>query len=338
MNEKERPELDKSEVIAHLPKVCGDETAAVEFFENQRWGNSPSCPHCKSTNVYKMTDRDGTRNKRFLWRCRGCAEQYTVRIGTIYEETRLPLRHWAYAFWRASTSKKGVSALEIKRHCQISYKSALFLMHRIRFAVTAEDNENTPMLGGPGRIVEADETFCGGTPRAINNKGKRVRGKGYRKDSNKIPVLAMVERGGEIRTKVVPSVNQKNVGKFLIENIAKGSIINTDQSIVYHGALWPLTRQRDSRHDVVNHSKKEYARHNPDGTVSHVNCCESFFSLLKRGLMGTFHAVSPEHLHRYANEFAFRWDTRKMNDGDRIVEAIKRSEGKRLTYENCVCR
>lgn len=338
MNAEERPELEKSEVIANLPKACGDETAAVEFFEEQRWGNSPSCPHCKNTDVYKMTDRDGTRNKRYLWRCRGCGEQYTVRIGTIYEESRLPLRHWAYAFWRTCTSKKGVSALEIQRQCQISYKSALFLMHRIRFAVTAEDNENTPKLGGPGQTVEADETFCGGTPRAINNTDKRVRGKGYRKDSNKIPVLAMVERGGGIRTRVVPSVNQNNVGKFLIENIAQGSIINTDQSAVYGGALWPLTRRHDTRHDVVNHSKKEYARHNPDGTVSHINCCESFFSLLKRGLMGTFHAVSPEHLHRYANEFAFRWGTRKNNDGERIVEAIKREENKRLTYKNYVCR
>ena len=141
-----------------------------------------------------------------------------------------------------------------------------------------------------------------------------------------------------VRTKVVPSVNQNNIGKFLIDNIAQGSIINTDQSHVYKGALWPLSRRHDTRHDVVNHSKKEYARRNPDGTVSHVNCCESFFSLLKRGLMGTFHAVSPEHLHRYANEFAFRWDTRRLNDGERVVEAIKRGESKRLTYENYVCR
>src|SRR6266850_6041205 len=149
--------LAKSEVVAKLPRACGDELAAVEFFEEQRWGDSPCCPHCKDKNVYKMTDRDGTRNKRYLWRCRACSEQYTVRIGTVYEETRLPLRHWAYAFWRACTSKKGVSALEIKRQCQIGYRAALFLMHRIRFAMT-DDSGNDSKLKG---ILEVDETYVG---------------------------------------------------------------------------------------------------------------------------------------------------------------------------------
>src|SRR6266446_2997780 len=138
----ERPELEKSATIAGMPLACADETTAVEFFEAQRWGGKPTCAHCQSQDVYQMKDRDGTRNKRFLWRCRGCGEQYTVRIGTIYEESRLPLRHWAFVFWRASTSKKGVSALEIQRQCQITYKSALFLMHRVRWAMS--DGGNAP--------------------------------------------------------------------------------------------------------------------------------------------------------------------------------------------------
>ena len=128
--------LSKSEVIEELPLACSDELAAVEFFEKRRWGNTPCCVRCGSVDVHKMVDsKTGERNKRFLWRCHDCKEQYTVRIGAVYEESRIPMRHWAYAFWRAATSKKGVSALEIKRQCQISYKSALFLMNRIRFAM-----------------------------------------------------------------------------------------------------------------------------------------------------------------------------------------------------------
>jgi len=128
--------LSKSSIIAEIPLACSDELAAVEFFEKQRWGANPCCVHCGSVNVYKMVDaKTGERNRRYLWRCRDCKQQSTVRLGTVYEESRLPMRHWAYAFWRACTSKKGVSALEIKRHCQISYKSALFLMNRIRFAM-----------------------------------------------------------------------------------------------------------------------------------------------------------------------------------------------------------
>jgi transposase-like protein len=323
----ERPELAKSEIVKGMPKVCSDEAEAVAFFEIQRWGDSPSCPHCQSKDVYKMTDRDGTRNKRYLWRCRGCGEQYTVRIGTIYEESRLPLRHWAYAFWRAATSKKGVSALEIQRQCQISYKSALFLMHRIRFAMKDDTSPHTPQLGG-NNIVEVDETYCGGKPR-LGDVKKGVCGRGT---VHKIPVVAMVERGGPVRTKVVPKVTSKNLTQFLHENIVKGSVVNTDQFPMYHTMLFPLTKRPNGEHQVVNHSRKEYARHNPDGSVSHVNTCESFFSLLKRGLMGTFHCVSREHLHRYCDEFSFRWNTRQLNDGDRLVAAIKNGEGKRLVY------
>lgn len=334
MNTKQRPELEKSKVVAALPEACGNEDAAVEFFEWQRWGDSPCCPHCQSKDVYKMTGRDGKRNARYLWRCRGCAEQYTVRIKTIYEETRLPLRHWAYAFWRACSSKKGVSALEIQRHCQISYKSALFLMHRIRFALT-EDTASAPKLGGNTGVVEADETYVGGKPRPGD---KRTELSGYRKNSNKIPVVAMLERGGKVRTKVVPNVTQKNLYRFLEENIARGTIVNTDQSPIYHSILYPIIKYPGGRHDIVNHSKKEYARHNPDGTVSSTNQAESFFSLLKRGLNGIFHAVSKEHLHRYCGEFSFRWNTRELNDGQRVAAAIQGANAKRLMYEDYVCR
>src|SRR5437773_3490200 len=154
--------LSKSEVVEQIPLACSDELAAVEFLEAQRWGNTPACVHCGSVDVYKMTDaKTGERSRRYLWRCRDCKQQFTVRVGTVYEESRIELRHWCYAFWRSCTSKKGVSAREIQRHTQLSYKSALFLLHRIRFAM-APDPPTTPKLSG---IVEADETYVGGKPR-----------------------------------------------------------------------------------------------------------------------------------------------------------------------------
>src|SRR5713101_9109867 len=162
---KKREHLTKSEVIEAIPLACSSEISAVEFIEGQRWGKTPACVHCGSVNVYKMADsKTGQRNKRFLWRCKDCGRQYTVRIGTVYEESRIELRHWCYAFWRAATSKKGVSALEIKRHCQISYKSALFLMNRIRFAMAPDDYQ--PLLTG---VVECDEMYIG--PRKPRYRG-----------------------------------------------------------------------------------------------------------------------------------------------------------------------
>src|SRR6266567_8008667 len=150
---------NRSQIVAELPRACSDELGAVEFLERQRWGDSPACPRCGATDVYQMQGRDGKRNKRFLWACRDCGDQYTVRIGTVFEDSRIPLRHWCYAFWAACASKKGVSALQIKRQTRLSYKSALFLMHRIRFAMTPD---RSPRLDG---TVEVDETYVGGKPR-----------------------------------------------------------------------------------------------------------------------------------------------------------------------------
>src|SRR6266508_2530180 len=166
-----KPAGDKSEIVAAIPAACSDETLAVEFFERQRWADSPACPRCGDTDVFKVTDRrTGQRSRRFLWDCRGCRCQFTVRIGTILEDSRVPVRHWAYAFWAACASKKGVSALQIKRQTGLTYKSALFLMHRIRYAMA--ETPSDPLTS----IVEVDETYVGGKPRA---KELRHSGKGW---------------------------------------------------------------------------------------------------------------------------------------------------------------
>ncbi len=307
---------DKSDIVTAIPKACSDETSAVEFMEAQRWGDAPCCPRCGDMDVYQMKDANGERNKRFLWRCCGCARQFTVRIGTVFEESRIPLRHWCYAFWRACTSKKGVSALEIKRQTGLSYKSALFMMHRIRFAMAPSELEPEDKLRG---VVEVDETYVGGKPRY---KGKNKRGRG----TKKTPVLALVERGGRVRSRVIAEVTGKNLKGAIREHVHRRSQILTDENTAYGGI-----GKEYMGHYTVNHSKKEYVR----GTI-HTNTVEGYFSIFKRSLIGIFHNVSKKHLHRYLAGADFRYSNRKLEDGERTALAIRSAEGKRLVYRKPV--
>jgi transposase-like protein len=310
---QKRHHLSKSNIVRDIPLACCDETAAVEFFEFQRWGDTPCCVKCGSVAVYKMTQANSAeRSKRFLWRCRDCKEQYTVRIGTVYEESRLPLRHWAYAFWRACTSKKGVSALEIQRHCQISYKSALFLMNRIRFAMAPDPDE--PKLTG---VVECDETYVGGKPR--KGTGHHKRGMG----TAKTPVFAAVARDGQIRRRVVANVTGDTLKAAIREEVAHQATIMTDENGAYKGIAQEFT----GGHLSVCHSRGEYAR----GPI-HTNTAESSFAIIKRGIYGVYHNVSKQYLHRYIWQFDFMWNGRKLNDGERTILAIRSAEGKRMMY------
>jgi transposase-like protein len=309
---------DKSDIVAELPVACADEKAAVEFMEAKRWGESPACPHCGAVGeCYQMRDRKtGERNKRFLWRCT-CKRQFTVRVGTVFEDSRIPLRFWCYAFWAACASKKGVSALQIKRQTGLSYKSALFMMHRIRFAMADDPAPSAPLKGD----VEADETWVGGK---LTNKSWKERHENRPTTySNKAPVMALVERGGRLQAFTVPSVTASNVARVLRERVDKSVRLITDEG----GHYRKIGPEFEGGHETVIHSAFEYSR---DGIS--VNTAEAFFALLKRGINGTFHAVSRKHLHRYVSEFEFRWNARGLDDGERTVKAIKQAEGKRLTY------
>lgn len=307
---------NKSETVSNLPRACADEEAAVVFMEAQRWGETPKCPHCGSETVYQMKSRDGSRNKRFLWRCRDCDKQYTVRVGTVFEDSPIPLRHWVYAFWRACTSKNGVSALEIQRQTGLSYKSALFMMHRIRYAMTDDPKTPSPLTG----TVEVDETYVGGK---VRHPDREARKKAGWMGDNKTPVVAMVQRGGSVRAMVMPQVNAKNLKSVMLTNVHRDSRIMTDEAAVYK---WAGKKFKGGHHTVV-HSQGEYVR----GDVT-TNTVEGFFSLLKRGIHGSYHAVSKQHLHRYVSEFSFRYNARELEDGERTILAIKKAEGKRLLY------
>ncbi|MEK6245007.1 MAG: IS1595 family transposase [Pseudomonadota bacterium] len=297
-------------ITQKIPLACVDEIAATEFMEHQRWGMSPCCPLCGGFEVYKMMDASGKqRQVKFRWRCRDCKGQYTVRKGTVLEDSAIPLIHWCFAFWRAATSKKGVSALEIHRQRGLSYKSSLFLLHRIRHAMT---DTSKPQLGGAGVAVEADETYFG------NKKGVARRpGTGH-----KHAIFALVERNAGVRSFHVPNVTAKTLRPILEKHVAKTSDLMTDDAAVYNKVGKPF-----ARHEVVNHSKGEYVR--GDATT---NTVEGYFSILKRGLHGIYHNVSEHHLHRYLSEFDFRYSHRNLSDGQRTSLAIKQAQGKRLMY------
>lgn len=309
-----------SPILAALKAATHSELAAVEFLEAQRWPNGVACPRCASVNVYKMTSATGERNKDYRWRCRGCAgtKMFTVRTGTTFEESRLPLRVWVYAFWRACASKKGISALQLAREMEITHKSALFVLRRIRFGL-GEPTPTTKLSG----TVEVDEVYIGGKPRY---KGTSKHGRG----TSKIPVVGMVERNGDVRFRMMERLTSKNMIEVLRENADGTCRVITDELRIYQ----PLGRVfRLGRHESVTHSRGEYQRF---GTDIHSNTVESVFSLVKRGMMGTFHSVTRKHLPNYLDEFAFRWNTRKMTDGERVSSAIRQVEGKRLEYRESV--
>jgi transposase-like protein len=227
---------DKSKTVHRIPLACADEHAAVEFMEEMRWGSEPACPRCGDTNVYQMKNRAGERNARYLWRCRGCRKQYTVRVGTVMEDSPIPLRHWCYAFWAACASKKGVSALQIKRQTGLTYKSALYLMHRIRLAMDGSGNVG-PLDGD----VEADETYVGGKLRKHSHQAwkkygkRRKRGGGKDRLKNKTPVMALVSRSGQARARVPTDVKGHNLKRVLAETVAPTARIHTDEDGNYHG-------------------------------------------------------------------------------------------------------
>lgn len=306
--------------LVSLASQYSDNDKARELLESIRWPTGPVCPHCKNTGeekgIYALVPKATSKRpgRKGLYKCAACRKQFTVTIGTIFEDSHIPISKWLMAIFLLCSSKKGMSAHQLHRMLKLTYKTAWFMAHRIRFAMN--EGPLAELLKG---TVEIDETFVGG-------KGKRGT-----INLRKTPVVALVQRGGNVRTKVVASVTQANLKSALAECSPKETIINTDQAGVYIGL-----NKTFQRHDVCNHSIDDYAHDNADGSVTHVNSCESFFSLLKRGVMGSFHHVSREHLHRYTSEFQFRWNNRSIEDGERMEVAIEQTEGKRLTYRQCI--
>ncbi|MGO9571975.1 MAG: IS1595 family transposase [Desulfomonilaceae bacterium] len=301
--------------LATLSPLFADEEAARKFIESQRWPNGPVCPRCGCTDHYTLTPRPTSRRpvRAGVYTCKGCKKQYTVRIGMVFEDSHIPLNKWLIAMHLMMSSKKGISSLQLSREVGVTVKSAWFMSHRIREALV--DDPQGSLLGG---TVEVDETYVGGKPRKGSGPVKRGRG------TKKTPVMVLVERDGKARTQRVDRVNAKELKGAIKTHVKRDSKIVTDEFLSYRG----IGEEFDGGHSVVHHSSEQFV--NEEG--EHTNTAESFFALLKRGHYGIFHSLSKQHLFRYCNEFVFRWNNRKVTDGERMVEVIKGAEGKRLMY------
>lgn len=281
-----------------------------------RWGKDGAvCPHCGGADPYKLTPKPGSKTRKGLYKCRACRKQFTVTVGTVFEDSHIPISKWLLAIHLLASSKKGMSAHQLHRMLGISYKGAWFMAMRLRHAAASG-----PFAGMLQGTVEVDETYIGGRARGVNTR--EARREAYER---KAPVIALVERGtGKVRAFPMPRVTADNLGKAIAAHVKPNAKLMTDESALYKS----VAEDASMRHQTVNHGKDEYVR----GDV-YTNTVEGFFSLLKRGVNGTFHHVSKEHLHRYCDEFAFRYENRKVSDGKRAQMLVAKAEGKRLTYK-----
>jgi transposase-like protein len=301
-----------------------DDDAARAYLERVLWPEGPVCPHCGVVNHAYATKKPG------VFRCaeKGCRKDFTVTTKTVMERSHIALHKWLQAFHLLCSSKKGISAHQLHRTLKIAYQSAWFMSHRIRECMRAGGLTAVPQMGGPGKIVEADETYYGKTKEfkpGVKRGDRPYIRKGQHGPAGKRPIVALVERGGNVRTFHVGSADKVTVTKIIRENIAGETRLHTDESRLYTGA-----EAFFASHETVNHSSKEYARDDV-----HTNSAEGYFSIFKRGMRGIYQHCAEKHLHRYLAEYDFRYNHRiklGYDDGERAALAIKGAEGKRLTY------
>lgn len=306
--------MDKPKTLQQAMRYFSDEQTCIDTVAAIRWPNGPVCPACEHKEHYYLASQR-------RWKCKACARQFSVKVGTIFEDSPLPLDKWLCALWMLVNCKNGVSSYEIHRALGITQKSAWFVLHRLRLAL---QRGSLVKLGGKGTEVEVDETFIGGKARNMHpnvHRRRIVQGGPH----DKVIVMGMLERGGEVRAQVLPHRRKPLIQQEVRNHVAADSALMTDKLQSYDGLI------RDYCHYVIDHAEAYV-----DGKV-HTNGLENFWSLLKRGLKGTYVSVEPFHLFRYLDEQTWRFNNRgskenPMNDGDRFRLALSQIAGKRLTF------
>lgn len=315
-----------SKYLFNEPEFTDPEAARARL-EAIRWPQGPVCPHCGCDG--RISKIQGKSHRPGLYECIDCRNQFTVTVGTVFERSKIPLNKWLFAATLMASSKKGISSKQIERMLGVTYKTAWFMTHRLREAMKQGGN----LFSTSGGTVEADETYVGGKER---NKHRSKRNKKHIGGVGKTMVFSLVERGGKVRSATLPSINAKTLKPYLRQQLnTEKTRLMTDGEGQYR-----LVSKMFASHDTVNHGAGEYVRGD-----AHTNTVEGYFSILKRGIIGTFHHVSPQHLGRYTAEFDFRYNTREtrekvdgkwvkggLNDAERTAELLKGIHGKRLTY------
>jgi transposase-like protein len=290
-------------------RYFSDLDVATEYVASLRWPDGPVCPNCGGTEHSFLTTRR-------IWKCKSCKKQFSVKVGTIFEDSALGLDKWLPAIWLAANSKNGISSHELGRALGVTQKSAWFMLHRIRLAMQAGSFDT---LSGE---VEVDETFIGGAAKNMHAKDKARKLRGTRGGpSSKTPVLGMIERGGRVHAEVVPTVRRDILQPRVKAKVERGSSVYTDALGSYVGLDWRYD------HKVVDHMVTYV-----DGRV-HTNFIENFWSLLKRGLHGTYVSVDPSHLFRYVDERVFTFNHRDLTDLGRFSVVLGQVAGRRLTWK-----
>ena len=288
--------------------IFSDAEKAREHLEAINWPEGPFCPHCGETeNVHRLA---GKSTRPGLIQCNSCLKNFTVTVGTVFERSKIALNKWMLATYLLSASKKGMSAHQLHRMLGVTYKTAWFMMHRIREAMKPSNPEP---LGGPGKVIESDEAFVGGF------KKKRLSGK----VAPKKKIVTLVERGGRARSFHITHIDHTNIRAALVTNAHRSSVLMTDDARFYNSI-----GREFAAHGTTLHSNREFSR----GDGHHSNTAENFFSILKRGVVGTYHHWSEAHIHRYLAEFDFRYSTKDISDRERADQALAGIVGKRLTY------
>lgn len=304
--------LNKFSNLLNLLSYFKDEQICLSYLETIRWEGKLSCPYkdCEGDKIYRCKDHK--------YKCDKCKRIYSVKVGTIFEGSKLPLQKWYAAIYLITAHKKGISSLQLSRDLSITQKTAWFVLHRVRYSLGL--NSGTDKLSG---IIEADETFMGGNEKN-KHKSKRTEGTQGRSVKTKSAVAGVIERGGELRAKKIKNTNGYHLKPFVVKNVEFGSQLMTDEHLGYNGLAQLF------KHSRVNHGTEQYVVGN-----CHTNAMEGFWSLLKRGVNGIYHSISQKHLQQYIDEFVFRYNTRKASETNRF-DMMLNNINARLTYNTLI--